>query len=278
MVTPITNQGQCASSWAFGTVSTIESAQALVPPRTSPLDLSDQELLDCAPSSQNNGCLGNYPGYAYDTVVSRGLALESNYPYVSGQTGMPGRCRHPAMMLNQSYVSIDGFAYGDEESGVNERAIYAWVGVQPVGVLINADQPTFANYRGGIYDGPCGTDLNHMVTIVGYGTENNIPYWILRNSWGKNWGEDGYMRMKRVTAGQGVCGVNRILAFPLYCGWNAKCERHTAGMKRLMAVKAVIPRSVQASNGLTPEEEPADVAWDGLLDSLKATRAPAQEY
>ena len=251
VVNPVRNQGQCCSSWAFGTVSTIESAHALVPPHSAALDLSEQELVDCSPSQQNDGCLGNFPGYAYKTVVTRGLGLESNYPYVSGDTRAAGQCRNPALTFNQPYVKIDGFAYGNQETGINENTLLAWAGTQPVGVLVDANERSFASYQGGIYDGPCGTDLNHMVTIVGYGIENNVSYWIIRNSWGRNWGEEGYMRIRRSVggSGSGVCGINSVLAFPLYCGWNAECKNMNEAMKRSMAVKAVLPVEVQAQDG-----------------------------
>lgn len=87
----------------------------------------------------------------------------------------------------------------------------------PVAVAIQAQSSVFMNYTGGIITSPyCGTNLDHAVTAVGFGTENGQPYYLVRNSWGPYWGESGYVRMG-LTDGYGICGINMV---PVYAFTN----------------------------------------------------------
>ncbi len=88
---------------------------------------------------------------------------------------------------------------------------------QPIAVGVASSSGSFLSYKSGILDSTgCGTNLTHAVNIIGYGTENGIPYWIVKNSWGTKWGEKGYMRIKRDTTngGPGICGINKLASYP----------------------------------------------------------------
>ena len=170
VVGPVRDQGQCGSCWAFASVASTESAYALLPPQSGSPNLSEQELVDCTPGSNDgNGCNGNSLNAAFELIRDRGLSLESNYPYFSGQTGSSGTCHPSAAAQNQPYITIDGYAYSSDPG---EEVILNWAAFQPVNVIIDASSPEFQNYRSGIFQGPCNADLNHAVTIVGYGNEN----------------------------------------------------------------------------------------------------------
>merc|ERR1711988_365750 len=82
------------------------------------------------------------------------------------------------------------------------------VSKQPVSVAIEADKSAFQLYKGGVLDSSgCGTQLDHGVLVVGYGTDNGKDYWKVKNSWGSTWGEEGYIRMLRGKGGEGQCGI-----------------------------------------------------------------------
>lgn len=88
---------------------------------------------------------------------------------------------------------------------------------QPIAIGVASSSGSFLSYKSGILDNTgCGSKLTHAVNIIGYGTENGIPYWIVKNSWGTKWGEQGYMRIKRDTTngGAGICGINKLASYP----------------------------------------------------------------
>ncbi|KAG7642267.1 Peptidase C1A papain C-terminal [Arabidopsis suecica] len=99
----------------------------------------------------------------------------------------------------------------------NEEALVQAVSQQPVSMGIEGTGAAFRHYSGGIFNGECGTDLHHAVTVVGYGmSEEGTKYWVVKNSWGETWGENGYMRIKRdVDAPQGMCGLAILAFYPL---------------------------------------------------------------
>ena len=196
VVNEIQDQGFCGSCWAFGTVSNIEGVYAL---KTGELlKLSEQQLVDC--DENDLGCNGGDPINAFPYIQENGLELEKDYPY----TGWDDTCKYDK---SKAKVYITGY---NKLNGTNEDDMKSWLLENgPLAVGINAD--TLLYYSSGILDDDeysCPQEyeyLNHEVVVVGYGVENGVNYWIVRNSWGDYWGENGYFRIAR---GKGTCGIN----------------------------------------------------------------------
>lgn len=144
--------------------------------------------------------------YAYQWIIkNNGIDTEEDYPY---------RGRHSSCLKNKlkhNAVTIDG--YTDVPPNKEDLLLQA-VATQPVSVGLCGSERTFQLYSEGIFAGPCSTSLDHAVLIVGYGSENGVEYWILKNSWGTSWGMDGYMHMKRSGSGEGICGINMMASYP----------------------------------------------------------------
>jgi cathepsin L len=204
IVTPIKNQEQCGSCWAFAAVASLEGQHAL---KTKKLvSLSEQNLVDCSGPEGNFGCEGGLPDQGYQYIIdNKGIDTEKSYPY----TAEDGDCDFNKKTVGATIQKFTDIATGDEKA--LQKAV-ATIG--PISVGIDASNDSFQSYSGGIYDEEnCSTSqLDHGVTVVGYGTDNGKDYWLVKNSWGEDWGIKGYIKMSRNANNQ--CGIATLASYP----------------------------------------------------------------
>lgn len=171
---PVVNQGDCGSGWAFAATASLEGIYSIYKRRK--IKLSEQQMVDCDIAS--NGCIGGNPDKAFDYIQKAGgQMLSSDYPYIENARKCKFNASKVAVKISNIYYIADGkfaLSYG------------------PVPVILEARG--LPSYKGGIFNGYCN-EPDHAVTAVGWGVENGIEYWIMRNSWG-NHGEAGHVRIK----------------------------------------------------------------------------------
>jgi C1A family cysteine protease len=200
-VTPVKDQGQCGSCWAFSTTGSMEGAIYIAHKELT--SLSEQELVDCGASYGNLGCNGGLMDRAFKYAEANGLCTEAAYPY----KGVGGSCQKASCTPAQ-FTKLSGY----KDVTTTETALGAAVDIGPVSVAIEADQAGFQLYKSGVFTGTCGQNLDHGVLVVGYGTDSGEQYWKVKNSWGTSWGEAGYIRM---VEGKDECGIANEPSYPL---------------------------------------------------------------
>ncbi|MFS7982773.1 putative cathepsin H [Helianthus anomalus] len=205
IVSPVKNQGSCGSCWTFSTTGALEAAYAQAFGKS--VSLSEQQLVDCAGDFNNFGCNGGLPSQAYEYIkYNGGLDSEEAYPY----TGKDGVCKYSAE--NAAVQVLDSV---NITSGAEDELKHAVGVVRPVSVAFEVIA-NFRLYTGGVFTSDdCGSgpmDVNHAVVAVGYGAEDGVPYWLIKNSWGADWGLNGYFKMEM---GKNMCGVATCASYPI---------------------------------------------------------------
>jgi C1A family cysteine protease len=199
-VTDVKNQGSCGSCWSFSATGALEGAYQIK--NGNLVSFSEQNLVSC--DNVDAGCNGGLMDNAFKFMKSNGgLCTEGDYPYVSGDGQNPA-C--DTSCSNQANSKPSG--YTDVKKNSDDALMSALV-QQPVSVAIQANQPAFQFYSGGVLTGSCGTHLDHGVLAVGYGTwSDGTDYYKVKNSWGPDWGMDGYILIERGNPQRGgECGI-----------------------------------------------------------------------
>jgi len=204
-VTPVKNQGQCGSCWAFSTTGSLEGQHFRKTGKL--LSLSEQNLVDCSHHWGNNGCNGGLMDNAFRYIKANGgVDTEASYPY----EGHEDTCHFSRRDVGETDKGFVDITPGDE---IGLQKAVATVG--PVSVAIDAAHESFQFYSHGVYDEPeCDPEgLDHGVLVVGYGTLDGQDYWLVKNSWSEHWGDQGYIRMSRNKDNQ--CGIASCASYPL---------------------------------------------------------------
>lgn len=212
-VTPVKDQGQCGSCWSFSTTGAMEGAYFVKYGKLE--SFSEQQLVDCdnlRNGGRDHGCNGGLMNNAFSWIEKNGgICTEDEYPYISSD-GSTESCETSCREVpNSAPTGFENVLEGDDY-------FMEALTQQPVSIAIEADQRDFQLYSSGVFTGTCGTNLDHGVLAVGYGTENGNDYYLVKNSWSSSWGDNGYIKLGRGSEyndGQGQCGILMQASYPV---------------------------------------------------------------
>jgi len=223
-VSEVKDQKSCGSCWAFSATGAIEGAWCAA--GKGNVDLSEQQLVDCAAKEGNAGCQGGIMSKGMQYVIDNdGICAETDYPYIARRHWLKGcQAKHC-----HSVAKIVGYEAVPEKNEAALAAALAKYG--PISIGIQANIRDFMLYHGGVFNVKCGEELDHGVLLVGYGEDSKLgKYWTIKNSWGPKWGEGGYIRMARLNSpdgDSGECGMALLPVYALVEGGPGYADGHT---------------------------------------------------
>jgi len=201
-VTPVKDQAQCGSCWAFSATGSLEGQHFK---KTGKLvSLSEQNLVDC--DDKSFGCMGGFMVNAFNYVKRNGgIDTEASYPY----TARDGKC-----LFKKADIGATCTGYVNVKQGSEKDLENAVATIGPISVAMDASHQSFQLYKNGIYYEPecSSTQLDHGVLAVGYGATGGKDFWIVKNSWGKSWGTEGYFELARNKNNN--CGIATMASYP----------------------------------------------------------------
>ncbi|CDW91358.1 vignain precursor [Stylonychia lemnae] len=204
-VSSVKDQQGCSAGYAFSSIAALESSLMIKDPvRYSIVDLSEQQILDC---SVNNGCEGGQVPNVFQYSQRNGITTEALYPYAGSQQQCKQGVRGQILTKNYKHLDTDLNVYNIKKA----------VQQQPVSASICASSDVFMFYSSGVITSGCCTSVDHNILLVGWNkTQEGMPYWIGKNSYGTQWGEDGYVRIKMEEGSYyQTCGLATTLTYPI---------------------------------------------------------------
>jgi len=196
-VTPVKNQGQCGSCWTFSTTGVIEGFYFIKNGKL--LSFAEQQIVDCAKLA-GFGCNGGWPKKAVNYASRNGLELEPDYPY----TAANGKCQYESSKAIKTNSGVKVV------TPKNSEQLKTALVSSPVAVVVQADEDAFRYYKSGVVTSGCSAGTNHAVLAVGYEKVNGVEAFIVKNSWGTTWGNQGYIAIstdQSINKGLGACGI-----------------------------------------------------------------------
>eukprot|EP00406_Dinophysis_acuminata_P013967 CAMPEP_0179223740 /NCGR_PEP_ID=MMETSP0797-20121207/7403_1 /TAXON_ID=47934 /ORGANISM="Dinophysis acuminata, Strain DAEP01" /LENGTH=339 /DNA_ID=CAMNT_0020930645 /DNA_START=77 /DNA_END=1096 /DNA_ORIENTATION=+ len=202
-VTPVKNQEHCGGCWAFATTGALEGAWQIATGNL--VVLSEEQLLDCDFDTGDMGCSGGLATRAFNYTTQHDVCSEAAYPTNVAKWNIGVDCKEDTCYKKGAPGIPKGGVTGFTAVDSNEQALMEAVAQGPVATGVAADKDIFHLYTKGILQGKgCGNKIDHAVLVVGYGADNGVKYWKVKNSWGPTWGEGGYVRVIR---GVDECGI-----------------------------------------------------------------------